>query len=278
MILEMIASATQKRVARAKEKISLRELLHKLEESGSDVQIHNRKAFAFECALRKSSSLITKQSYPISFICEIKKASPSKGLITKEFPYLSIGKEYEEAGADAISVLTEPDYFQGADQYLSEISKEIHLPVLRKDFIIDEYQIYEAKHIGADAILLICSLLDLPTIQRYLKISNDLGLSALVEAHSEAEIDMAIQAGARIIGVNNRNLNNFQVDLHHCLRLRRLVPENIIYVAESGIRSREDILALTQARVDAVLIGETLMRSGNRKEELAKLRGCEAFD
>lgn len=272
MILDTIVAAIRARVAKAKERISLSELQQRLEEKEDFEHVPNRDAFAFEVALRKKGSMINPQK-PIAFLCEVKKASPSKGLIAEEFPYLSIGKEYEAAGADAISVLTEPDYFQGADQFLSEIRKEVQVPVLRKDFTIDEYQIYEAKQIGADAILLIGSLLDTETLHKYLKTCDALGLSALVEAHTEAEIDSAIRAGARMIGVNNRNLSTFEVDIHRSLRLRTLVPEHIIYVAESGIRSREDILALTDAGVDAVLIGETLMRSTNKREELAKLRG-----
>ncbi|MBP1755632.1 MAG: trpC [Firmicutes bacterium] len=272
MILDTIAQATVIRVAKAKERISQKDLIQRIYGTDGLNRFHNRTPFAFENSLRKISDL---QNGPLSmaFICEVKKASPSKGLITETFPYLSIAKEYEEAGADAISVLTEPDYFLGADHYLTEISKEVSVPVLRKDFVLDEYQIYEAKQIGADAILLICSLLDTQTIRRYLNLCAEMGLSALVEAHSEEELHSALSAGARIIGVNNRNLRTFEVDINLSLNLRKMVPEEIIFVAESGIQCRDDIIALSEARVDAVLIGETLMRSRDKKDALEVLRG-----
>ena len=209
----------------------------------------------------------------ISFICEVKKASPSKGVIATDFPYLEIAKDYEEAGASAISVLTEPNFFQGSNIYLSEISDEVNIPVLRKDFIVDDYQIYEAKLIGADAILLICVLLDTKTIREYIKLCDDLGLSALVEAHTDLEVESAITAGARIIGVNNRNLKTFEVDLNTCIDLRSKVPANILYVAESGISAAEDINRLKKAAVDAVLIGESMMRSNDKTKMLAALKG-----
>ena len=270
MILDRIAKSTRIRVDNIKQQLSMEELKERV--FGCNEAIHNRNAFAFERAIKKNNSLMTDIN-SLSFICEIKKASPSKGVIAEEFPYRTIAKEYVEAGADAISVLTEPEYFLGKDRYLSEISREVPIPVLRKDFIIDEYQIYEAKLIGADAVLLICSLLDTLQIHRYLGICDELGLSALVEAHTEMEILSAIRAGARVIGVNNRNLNTFEVDINHSIRLRKSVPEDIIFVAESGIRNARDIEVLRDAKVDAVLIGETLMRSNNKKEELARLQG-----
>jgi indole-3-glycerol phosphate synthase len=272
MILEAITKATRIRVEKAKEQHSLEELKEKIYGVEGMISIHKRNAFAFERAFKRENGL-KREGNAISVICEVKKASPSKGVIAESFPYLNIAKEYVEAGADAISVLTEPDFFQGQDRYLSEISTDVPIPVLRKDFTIDEYQIYEAKLIGADAVLLICSLLEAPTMQRYLKICDELGLSALVEAHTEMEILSAIRAGARVIGVNNRNLRTFEVDITNSLHLRQFVPEDIIFVAESGIRSASDITRLCKAGVDAVLIGETLMRSNNKKEELAKLRG-----
>jgi indole-3-glycerol phosphate synthase len=194
-------------------------------------------------------------------------------MISEDFPYLTIARDYEQAGADAISVLTEPEFFKGSDRYLTEISDLVRIPVLRKDFIVDEYQIYEAKVIGADAILLICSLLDTDTVKKFLRLSNELGLSALVEAHTKEELFSAIDAGARVIGVNNRNLQTFEVDLKNSIELRGLVPMDIIFVAESGIKTPEDIAALKAAQVDAVLIGETLMRSNNKREQLSYLRG-----
>ena len=200
----------------------------------------------------------------LSFICEVKKASPSKGLIAPDFPYLTIAREYELAGAAAISVLTEPEYFLGKDDYLKEIAKTVHIPVLRKDFTIDEYQIYEAKLFGASAVLLICSLLDKKTLSKFLDLANELKLDVLVEAHDEC--------GAKIIGVNNRNLKNFTVDVRNSLRLRALVPKDVVFVSESGIKTREDTRQLAAYHVNAVLIGETLMRSPDKKTALDLLR------
>lgn len=223
-----------------------------------------RGPFAFEKALKGSG---------ISFICEVKKASPSKGIIAQDFPYTMIACEYAEAGANAISVLTEPGYFLGSDAYLREISRVVDIPVLRKDFIIDEYQLWQSKLIGADAVLLICALLDTETLAEYIGICDELGLSALVEAHTGEEIRSALEAGARVIGVNNRDLRTFEVDINNCIKLRELVPDGITYVAESGISTREDILLLEKAGVDAVLIGEGLMKSSDRKAMLSYLRG-----
>ena len=220
--------------------------------------------FAFEKALRKEG---------VSFICECKKASPSKGLIAEEFPYLEIAKEYEAAGADCISVLTEPKWFLGSDRYLQEIAEEVRIPCLRKDFTVDDYMIYEAKILSAQAVLLICSILSAEQIQEYIGICDSLGISALVEAHDEMEVQMALEAGARIIGVNNRNLKDFTVDTANSRRMRALVPKDILFVSESGVKTAEDIQALWQMGVDAVLIGETLMRSADKKKKLDELRG-----
>ncbi|GHU55587.1 indole-3-glycerol phosphate synthase [Spirochaetia bacterium] len=216
----------------------------------------------------------------LSFICEVKKASPSKGLIARDksgapfFPYLEIAQEYEKAGTDAISVLTEPEYFLGSDDYLREIAAAVKVPVLRKDFILDPYQIYEAKLLGASAVLLICALLDTATLTEYIGIACALGLAALVEAHSADEVHSAISAGARIIGINNRDLKTFKVDLAVTGKLRELIPAGIITVSESGIRNADDIRVLSAYGIDAVLIGETLMRSGDKKEALATLRNA----
>ena len=218
----------------------------------------------FEQVLRKSG---------MSFICECKKASPSKGLIAPKFPYLQIAKEYEAAGADAISVLTEPKWFLGSDSYLKEITGAVSTPCIRKDFTVDEYMIYEAKLLGASAVLLICAILDEAKIREYLEICDTLGLSALVEAHDEAEVQMACRAGARIIGVNNRNLKDFSVDTDNSLRLRNLIPKDIVFVSESGVRDAQDVQVLREIGVDAVLIGETLMRAADKKEKLKELRG-----
>ena len=220
--------------------------------------------FEFEKALRKDD---------IAFICECKKASPSKGIIAEEFDYLSIAKEYEEAGADCISVLTEPKWFLGSDEYLKAIANTVNIPCIRKDFTVDEYMIYEAKLLGAKAVLLICAILSKEQIASYIRICDELGISALVEAHDEEEIKMAVAAGARVIGVNNRNLKDFSVDTSNSKRLRQMIPENIIFVSESGISTGDDVKALQDAKVNAVLIGETLMRADDKKMKLAKLRG-----
>lgn len=209
----------------------------------------------------------------IAFICEIKRASPSAGVISDEFPYLDIAKQYERAGAAAISVLTEPKYFLGDYMHLSEIQAEVNIPILRKDFIIDEYQVYQSKLLGADAILLISSLFDKQSLKKMILLCNNLGISALVEAHTPDDINSAIVAGAKIIGVNNRNLSTFSVDVCTCTSLRNLVPKDIIFVAESGIKTRQDIEALEQCNIDAVLIGEALMRSQDKCKYLNILRG-----
>lgn len=257
-ILDTIAEYARERVAKAKEILSLEEIRKQA------LSMDCNTGFPFEKALATNG---------ISFICECKKASPSKGLIAEDFPYLSIAKEYEAAGASCISVLTEPKWFLGKDEYLKEITDAVSIPCIRKDFTVDEYMIYEAKLLGASAVLLICSLLSTDTLKQYIEICDQLGLSALVEAHDDEEIASAIGAGARIIGVNNRNLKNFTVDVGNSGRLRALVPDNILFVAESGIKSREDVEALEQAHVDAVLIGETLMRSADKKAMLNELKG-----
>lgn len=220
--------------------------------------------FGFENVLKKPG---------ISFICECKKASPSKGLIAPDFPYLEIAKEYEQAGADCISVLTEPKWFLGSDAYLKEIAKEVKAPCIRKDFVVDEYMIYEAKLLGAQAVLLICAISSEQQIREYIQICDSLGISALVETHSEEEVEMAVKAGARMIGVNNRNLKDFTVDTENSRHLRALVPKDILFISESGVRTTEDIVKLREMGVDAVLIGETLMRAGDKKAKLNQLRG-----
>ena len=218
--------------------------------------------FEFEKALKKNE---------LSFICEVKKASPSKGVIAESFPYLDIAKEYENAGAAAISCLTEPKWFMGSDKYLSEIAENVSIPVLRKDFTVSDYQIYEAKVLGADAILLICALLDTDAIKEYISICDTLGMSALVEAHDEAEVQSALNAGARIIGVNNRNLKDFTVDVNNSTRYRQMIPENVIFVSESGISTHQDIEVLLKNKTNAVLIGETFMRADDKKTALEEL-------
>ena len=204
----------------------------------------------------------------LSFICECKKASPSKGLIEPDFRYLEIAREYEAAGADCISVLTEPKWFLGSDEYLKEIAKTVSIPCIRKDFTVDEYQIYQAKTLGAAAVLLICSILSEVQLGEYIKICDSLGISALVEIHDEKEAGMAVRAGARIIGVNNRNLKDFTVDTANSRKLRDLIPDDIIFVSESGVKSTDDIRAIREIGADAVLIGETLMRADDKKAKL----------
>ncbi len=258
MILHEIAEKTKKRIQGQKEILSL-ETIKKQAYS-----MPNDQAFSFEKALKQKE---------ISFICEVKKASPSKGIISKEFPYIEIAKTYEQCGAAAISVLTEPFYFLGHDQYLREIAKEVRIPIIRKDFTIDEYMIYEAKVLGAQAILLICALLDEKTMREYMKIAEELGLSVLVEAHDEEEVRQALACNARMIGVNNRNLKTFEVDIENSIKLRSLIPQNVIYVSESGMKTPQDIKRLRENGTDAVLIGETLMRSNSIQHELNVLRG-----
>ena len=258
MILDTIVAATKIRIERKKTDISL-ENVKKMA-----LNMNATTGFPFEKAL-------TQQD--ISFICEVKKASPSKGMIVADFPYIQIAREYEMAGANAISVLTEPEYFLGSDDYLVQIKDAVSIPVLRKDFIVDSYQIYEAKTLGASAVLLICTLMDTDTIRDCLSICDELGLSALVEAHDDKEVESALAANARVIGVNNRNLQDFTVDIGNSIRLRKLVPESILFIAESGIKTSSDIEMLWQAKVNGVLIGETLMRSPNKKEMLGQLRG-----
>ena len=209
----------------------------------------------------------------ISFICEVKKASPSKGVIAAEFPYLSVAREYEAAGAAAISCLTEPDFFLGSDEYLREIAAAVKIPVLRKDFTVDPYMIYEAKVLGASAVLLICAILSDSELLEYGKIARALGLSALVEAHDEREVERALRVEHGIVGVNNRDLKTFTVDCGNSVRLRKMVPDDRLFVSESGIRTAEDIAVLRQNGTDAVLIGETLMRSPDKAAVLRELRG-----
>ncbi len=220
--------------------------------------------FAFENAMKKPG---------VSFICECKKASPSKGIIAPDFPYLEIAKEYEAAGADGISVLTEPKWFLGSDRYLQEIALSVSLPCLRKDFTVDAYMIYEAKLLGASAVLLICSLLGEDTLREYIGLCDELGLSALVEAHDGEEAGMALRAGARMIGVNNRNLKDFSVDTELSCRLRALIPSDVVFVSESGVQTAGDIRRLREIGADAVLVGETLMRAPDKAAKLIELRG-----
>ena len=258
MILDTIVEATKIRVAQEKQVESPESV------KAAALALPSDTGFPFEAALRQQD---------FNFICEVKKASPSKGIIAEHFPYLDIAKEYEMAGAAAISVLTEPDFFKGDKKYLQEIASTVKIPVLRKDFIIDEYQIYQAKVWGASAILLICACLDVPTLTKFRELADSLGLSSLVEAHDEKEVQMAIDCGARIIGVNNRNLKDFTVDVQNSVRLRNLVQDDVIFVSESGLETPEDIQVLRDNNIGVALMGETFMRSPNKVEKLAYLYG-----
>ena len=258
MILDTIVEATKIRVAQEKQMESPEAV------KAAALALPSDTGFPFEAALRQQD---------FNFICEVKKASPSKGIIAEHFPYLDIAKEYEVAGAAAISVLTEPDFFKGDKKYLQEIASTVKIPVLRKDFIIDEYQIYQAKVWGASAILLICACLDVPTLTKFRELADSLGLSSLVEAHDEKEVQMAIDCGARIIGVNNRNLKDFTVDVQNSVRLRNLVQDDVIFVSESGLETPEDIQVLRDNNIGVALMGETFMRSPNKVEKLAYLYG-----
>jgi len=252
-ILDNIVAATRERVARDKR-------------AGLPLPCAaDRHPFAFEKSLRRPDD--------IAFICEVKKASPSKGVIAAEFPYCEIAVEYEAAGAAAISVLTEPDFFLGSDRYLAEIRQDVTVPLLRKDFVIDPFQIEQAARLGADAVLLICAILSAGQLAAFIREADRLGLSSLVEAHDEAELRTALACGARVVGVNNRDLRTFEVDTGNSVRLRGLAPRDVVMVSESGIRTSSDVALLRRNGIDAVLIGETLMRSADKKAALASLRG-----
>ena len=258
-ILEQLAAHAKERVALAEQACPLeiiREKASRMEKGDG----------SFERALRRPG---------LSFICECKKASPSRGVIAENFPYLQIAREYQEAGADAVSVLTEPKWFLGSDRYLREIAETVSLPCLRKDFTVDEYMIYEAKLLGASAVLLICSILSSRQLREYLQICETLGLSALVETHDEGEVDMALEAGARIIGVNNRNLRDFSVDTENSRRLREQIPAEVLFVSESGVKTAADAAALREIGANAVLVGEAMMRATDKRGMLAELRGAE---
>ena len=258
-ILEQLAAHAKERVALAEQACPLeiiREKASRMEKGDG----------SFEKALKRPG---------LSFICECKKASPSRGVIAESFPYLQIAREYQEAGADAVSVLTESKWFLGSDRYLREIAETVSLPCLRKDFTVDEYMIYEAKLLGASAVLLICSILSSRQLREYLQVCETLGLSALVETHDEGEVDMALEAGARIIGVNNRNLRDFSVDTENSRRLREQIPAEVLFVSESGVRTAADAAALREIGADAVLVGETMMRATDKRGMLAELRGAE---
>ena len=257
-ILEEIAEYSRIRVQKSMTHVSIEEMREKALEADT-----GRQPFAFESRLKPEG---------LSFISEVKKASPSKGIIDPVFDYMEIAADYEAAGADCLSVLTEPGWFLGSNGIFEDIRRKCNIPMLRKDFTVSEYQIYEAKIMGADAVLLICALLDEKTLKQYIETADSLGLSTLVETHNENEIRTAVNAGARVIGVNNRNLKDFSVDFGNAGRLRKLIPDECIYVAESGVRGPEDIRLLSEIGASAVLMGEVLMRSGNKAETLKTLK------
>lgn len=270
-ILNEIAAKTKERIQKEKLEIPEKDLIQMIQKRKVQILLHpeqqsitSRTSHSFYQALKKEG---------MSYICEVKKASPSKGLIAPAFPYLEIAKEYQEAGAAAISCLTEPFYFQGSDRYLQEITAAVDIPVLRKDFTVDEYMIFQAAAYGAAAVLLICAILNDEQLKEYRELAEKLGMDALVEAHDEEEAERALKSGARIIGVNNRDLKTFQVDMQNSIRLRKLAPENVVFVSESGIKTSDDIQKLYDNQVDAVLIGETLMRSQDKKAALEELNG-----
>ena len=253
-ILEEIAEKTKRRIQEEKVRVPVEDLKERIV----------KNEISFLKALKKEG---------MSYICEVKKVSPSKGLIAPDFPYLEIAGEYEAAGASAISCLTEPYYFQGSDRYLEEITSTVKIPVLRKDFTVDEYMIYQARALGAAAVLLICAILDDSQLRGYRQLAESMGMDALVEAHDEKEVERALRCGAKIVGVNNRDLRTFQVDMANSIRLRKLAPRDVVFVSESGIRTSEDIRSLYDNQVDAVMIGETLMRSEDKKAALELLNG-----
>ena len=257
-ILEKLADLSRERVKSEQERLPESELRTQAKTLGPG------NGQAFLAALKKPG---------LSFICEIKKASPSKGLISPDFPYLEIASAYERAGADCISCLTEPEYFLGSDQIFREVREKVKLPMLRKDFTVSAYQLDQARVMGADAALLIVSLLDPKTLGEYLERCEELGIAALVETHDEAEIRTAVTAGAGMIGVNNRNLKDFTVDFDNAARLRDLIPADCVYVAESGVRTPADAERLRQIGADAVLIGEALMRAEDPAAMLRELKG-----
>lgn len=257
-ILNEIAAKTRERVAQLKIQKPLEQIKKQAEDMNAET------GFPFEKAIAGQG---------LSFICEVKKASPSKGIIAEEFPYVEIARDYEQGGASAISVLTEPYWFKGSDRYLQEIREVVRIPIIRKDFVVDEYMIYEAKIMGADAVLLICAILSDEELKRFFELADKLGLTALVEAHDQEEVKRALTIGARLVGVNNRDLHTFTVDINNSIRYRQCVPEDVLFVSESGIKTKEDIRRLTKHRINGVLIGETMMRASDRVSAVREFIG-----
>jgi indole-3-glycerol phosphate synthase len=258
-ILSQLAKLSRRRLEEDMKKISFSDMRYEAENSQSRPSFYE--------ALSKPG---------LSFICEVKKASPSKGIIAHDFDYMKIASDYERAGADAVSVLTEPEKFMGSDIYLQDITKNIAKPCLRKDFTVSDYQIYQAKVLGASAVLLITAILEKRQLREYIEIAKSIGIDSLVECHNDLEIQIALRAGARIIGVNNRDLRTFEVDIENSKRLRNLVPKDLIFVSESGVKTDGDIRNAVDLGADAVLVGETLMRTSDRGALLKRWREVAA--
>ena len=258
-MLDEIVEKTKERLVESKKNKSLDDLKDEV------AKMNITQDFPFKEALSGDE---------ISIIAEVKRASPSKGMIAEDFDYVFIAKDYEDAGASAISVLTEPYFFKGSNDYLKEISENVSIPILRKDFVIDEYMIWEAKAIGASAVLLIVSILSIVELKKFLDLAHDLGLSAIVEAHDGNEIRTALNVGAEIIGVNNRDLTDFSVDIENSISLRRCVSGDVVFISESGIKTPEDVRRLKENDVDAVLIGETLMKSDDKKAMISEFKNA----
>ena len=282
-ILDEIAERTRQRVADEKRTRSLESMRQAAEEARRhDCDGCNAEDPGLSAEEFASARILAPCSFPfegmlerpgVQVIAEVKRASPSKGLIAPDFPYLQIARDYEAAGAAAISCLTEPYWFQGRDEYLAEIAREVRIPVLRKDFVVDEYMVYQAKALGARAVLLICAILDDAQLSAYRQLADELQMSALVEAHTAEEVQRAVACGARVIGVNNRDLKTFNVDMAAARELRDMVPAHTLFVSESGVKSAADVEAARAMRADAVLVGETLMRAEDKRAKLAELRG-----
>ena len=263
MILDELAELTRARIEKQKAVYTPADIQRDAEILAAQEMEVLEFEYPFETALSGNE---------IAIISEVKKASPSKGIIAEDFPYLDIAKEYQASGADAISCLTEPDRFKGSDEYLKAITKEVTIPVLRKDFTIDPYMIYQAKLFGASAVLLIAAILSDDELKKYKELADTLGLSCLFEAHDAEEVKRCLAAGARVLGVNNRNLKDFSVDINNSVRLREMVPDDIIFVSESGMSKPEDIKILKENGTNAVLIGEMLMRSADKKGLIREIK------
>ena len=257
-ILDKIAEKKRERLSISKSRVPLRDLRGRIQ----DIE----EPRDFRTAIKRGDR-------HIRLIAEIKKASPSKGVIRKDFDPVGIARIYEDKAVDAVSVLTEEDFFSGDLGYIPEVKNTVSRPVLRKDFILDEYQIYESRANGADAVLLIAALLDPAQAGDYLGLARELGLSVLFEVHGFEELEKALRLGADIIGINNRDLKTLSVDLRTTFLLMKEVPSDRVVVSESGIRAREDVMRLDEKGVDAMLIGTTLMESQDIGKKIDELRG-----